>query len=107
MYWLRNGDTMKHFSNEDGISYVLVMTFLGFGICAFLLIVLSPITATFVNYANSLVGGNLHYPAQAQGTLGFIIAMGALSPVVLIVGTLLGAYLDSVVEKEQAGGGMI
>jgi len=99
---------MKSFDNEEGIGYSTIMIGIGFVVATIALIVVAPLLNFFVSFANSLVGStSIYLSAQTMSTFGFIVGLFALSPVIIIIGFLVGAWLESVFEKTSVGGGLI
>jgi len=94
--------------NDEGLGYSMIMIGVGLFGSALTLLFIAPVMNFFVGIANGLIGSNTVYvSAQTQGTFGFIVGMFAFLPVVILVGFLIGSYLDSVYEKDTAGGGML
>lgn len=94
--------------NDEGLGYAMLMIGVGLVGSALALIFISPVMQFFVGVSNSLIGSSTVYvSAQTQGTFGFIVGMFAMLPFIILIGFLIGAYLDAVYEKDRAGGGYL
>ena len=93
--------------NDEGLGYQMITIAVGFVAASIVLIVVQPLMQFFVGIANGMIGGTVYMSAQTMGTFGFIVGIFSLSPIIIIIGFLAGAWLEAVYEKDTAGGGYL